>query len=80
MVRRRMRIEYGGINKCSRFIVMLTNGTYLCFDQKDQWSGYGIIIGNEEISTRKIPLIQKLQEEAKIAFNLWEKNPDKIIY
>lgn len=35
---------------------------------------------SKSIASRKIPLIQNLQNEAKKAFDLWEKKPDKIIY
>ena len=35
---------------------------------------------SKNISARKIPLIQKFNNESKKAFDLWEKKPDKIKY
>ena len=35
---------------------------------------------SKDIEIRKIPLVQILKEEAKEAFNIWEKKPDKIEY
>ena len=35
---------------------------------------------SKDISSRKIPLIQILKTNAKKAFDLWEKKPDKIEY
>jgi len=34
----------------------------------------------QSMHTRKIPFIQKLQDEAIIVFNEWKKNPNKIMY
>ncbi len=35
---------------------------------------------SKDIESRKIPLVQILKEEAKEAFNIWEKKLDKIEY
>ena len=35
---------------------------------------------SKDIEIRKIPLVQILKEEAKEAFNIWGKKPDKIEY